>query len=265
MNISLKFNPQLIAAAALMLAGTTLSAQNIKETVTDEKYANTTIVYKKGNANDAEILGQLNGSYGMSDVVRIAVAPPKPAAIPVAKIEKPTAAATVQSVRPNAVAAPKLTTTQPVATAPAKPVATTSTAKVATTAKPTAAKSLPPAPQAVPMIEFTTPAPTANTLTASTDVMSEIVAQRKAPVAAKNVATNNFEQTFTANTATETQVATTTAAPKQVNKASGSTAKSGKKSSKSSGWFDGSSARKKSTPAKKHKKRGGQKYGCFKF
>lgn len=251
MNISLKFNPQLIAAAALLLAGTTLSAQNIKETVTDEKYANTTIVYKKGNANDAEILGQLNGSYGMSDVVRIAVAPPKPAAIPVAKIEKPTAAATVHTVKSNAMVAPKITVTQPVATA--------QTAKVA------AAKPMPPAPQTVPMIEFTAPAPTANTLTASTDVMSEIVAQRKTPVAAKNLATNDFEQTFAVNAATETQATTTAAAPKQVNKASGSAAKSGKKSSKSGGWFDGSSARKKSTPAKKHKKHGGQKYGCFKF
>ena len=265
MNISLKFNPQLIAAAALLLAGATLSAQNIKETVTDEKYANTTIVYKKGNANDAEILGQLNGSYGMSDVVRIAVAPPKPAAIPVAKIEKPSTAATVHSVRPNAVAAPKMPTTQPVATAPAKPVATAPTAKVAAAAKPAAAKSLPPAPQAVPMIEFTASAPTATTLTASTDVMADLAAQRKAPVAAKNVTTNDFEQTFTDNAAAETQATTTVAAPKQVKKASGSTAKSGKKSSKSGGWFDGGSARKKSTPAKKHKKRGGQKYGCFKF
>ncbi len=265
MNISLKFNPQFIAAAALLLAGTTLSAQNIKETVTDEKYANTTIVYKKGNANDAEILGQLNGSYGMSDVVRIAVAPPKPAAIPVAKIEKPTTAATVHSVRPNAVAAPKLIATQPIATAPTKPVATTSTAKVAATAKPAAAKPLPTAPQAVPMIEFTAPTPAASTLTASTDVMSEIVAQRKTPVSAKNLTTNDFEQTFTVNAATETQATTTAAAPKQLSKTSGSTATSGKKSSKSGGWFDGSSARKKSTPAKKHKKRGGQKYGCFKF
>ncbi len=264
MNISLKFNPQTLAATALLLAATQLSAQNIKETVTDEKYANTTIVYKKGNANDAEILGQLNGSYGMSDVVRIAVAPPKPAAIPVAKIEKPTATATVHSVRPNAVAAPKMPTTQPVAAAPAKPVASAATAKVAA-AKPAAAKPLPPAPQAIPMIEFTAPAPTANTLTASTDVMADLAAQRKAPVAVKNVTTNDFEQDFTVNTATKTRATTTAAALKQVNKASGSTAKSSKKSKSSGGWFDGSSARKKSTPAKKHKKRGGQKYGCFKF
>ena len=261
MNISLKFNPQTLAATALLLAATQLSAQNIKETVTDEKYANTTIVYKKGNANDAEILGQLNGSYGMSDVVRIAVAPPKPAAIPVAKIEKPTATATVHSVRPNAVAAPKMPTTQPVAAAPAKPVASAATAKVAAAAKPAAAKPLPPAPQAIPMIEFTAPTPTASTLTASTDVMADLAAQRKAPVAAKSAATNNFEQTFTVNAANAEQQQTTAAAPKQTR----STAKSGKKSSKSSGWFDGASARKKSTPAKKHKKRGGQKYGCFKF
>jgi len=258
MNISLKFNPQLIIAAALTLATATLSAQNIKETVTDEKYANTTIVYKKGNANDAEILGQLNGSYGMSDVVRIAVAPPKPTAIPVAKIEKPSTVAAVPTVKPNATPAPKVTVAQPSATVVTPPVATV--AKAPTAPKPAAQI------KAIPMIEFTAPAAqSTSTLTASTDVMAEIAAPRKATTTSKVLTNNDFEQTFTANTVTEAQTATTTAAPKQLSKTSGSTAKSGKKSSKSGGWFDGSSARKKSTPAKKQKKRGGQKYGCFKF
>lgn len=259
MNISLKFNPQLIAAAALTLATATLSAQNIKETVTDEKYANTTIVYKKGNANDAEILSQLNGSYGMSDVVRIAVAPPKPAAIPVAKIEKPSTAAAVPMVKPNATSAPKVAVAQPSATAATPPVATAAKA-------PAAAKNGAQI-NAIPMIEFTAPAAqNTNTMTASTDVMAEITAVHKTPAKPKVLTSNDFGQNFTGNTVTESQTSTrSTAAPKQLSKSSGSTAKSGKKSSKSGGWFDSSSARKKSTPAKKHKKRGGQKYGCFKF
>lgn len=256
MNISLKFNLQALIATALLLASTTLSAQNIKETVTDEKYANTTIVYKKGNANDAEILSQLNDSYGMSDVVRIAVAPPKPAVAPVTKIERPSTATTLHNVKPNALAAPKLPTTQPVATTSARPKSATPAAKVAADTKP-----LPPAPQAAPKIEFATSAPASNMLTASTDVMSEIVAQHKVPMVINALPDNTFKPTA----ATETQATAAVAAPKQLNKVGGSTAQSGKKSSKSGGWFDGSSARKKSTPTKKHKKRGGQKYGCFKF
>lgn len=256
MNISLKFNLQALVATALLLANTALSAQNIKETVTDEKYANTTIVYKKGNANDAEILSQLNDSYGMSDVVRIAVAPPKPAVAPVAKIEKPSTATDLHVVKPNAWAAPKLPTTQPFAGTSASPKSATPVVNVAAATKP-----LPPTTQATPKIEFGTSAPASNMLTASTDVMSEIVAQHKVPMVINVLPANTFKPTA----ATETQATATVAAPKQVNKVGGSTAKSGKKSSKSGGWFDGSSARKKSTPTKKHKNRGGQKYGCFKF
>ncbi len=63
-----------------LLFATTLTAQNqIQYTQTDEKHGNTTVVYTKdSNYNDQAILDQLDDSYGVGDVVRIAVAPPKP-------------------------------------------------------------------------------------------------------------------------------------------------------------------------------------------
>ncbi len=65
-----------------VLAAGTLSAQNqIQSTETDEKFGNTTVVYTKdSNYQDQAILAQLDNSYGVGDVVRIAIAEPKPAA-----------------------------------------------------------------------------------------------------------------------------------------------------------------------------------------
>ena len=66
-------------ALALLFTATAVSAQNkIHSTQTDEKHGNTTVVYTKDtNYNDADILAQLDDSYGIGDVVRIAVAEPK--------------------------------------------------------------------------------------------------------------------------------------------------------------------------------------------
>ncbi len=66
-------------ALALLFTATAVSAQNkIHSTQTDEKHGNTTVVFTKDtNYNDADILAQLDDSYGIGDVVRIAVAEPK--------------------------------------------------------------------------------------------------------------------------------------------------------------------------------------------
>lgn len=71
-----------LLALTLLFTATGLSAQNqIQSTQTDEKHGNTTVVYTKdANYNDQAILAQLDNSYGIGDVVRIAVAPPKPEA-----------------------------------------------------------------------------------------------------------------------------------------------------------------------------------------
>lgn len=63
---------------AIAMAANSMSAQNvIKGAGTDEKFANTTVVYKDSATNDQAILAQLNNSnLGIGDVVRITTPPP---------------------------------------------------------------------------------------------------------------------------------------------------------------------------------------------
>ncbi|HRI60408.1 MAG TPA: OmpA family protein [Saprospiraceae bacterium] len=65
-------------ALPLLFTAAAVTAQNeIHSTATDQKYGNTTVVYTKdSNYNDQAILSQLDDSYGVGDVVRIAVAEP---------------------------------------------------------------------------------------------------------------------------------------------------------------------------------------------
>lgn len=250
MNVSLKLKQSILPLALLLSGAEAFAQKNIQSTATDEKFANTTIVYKKGDANDAEILSQLNNSYGMSDVVRIAVAPPKPAVVPVAKIEKSVSVpAAVASNKPATPAQAK--TSEPVAVHPVAAALPAANAVVpfpnsAGFASPNTVKSL--------------PANTAN-WTAGTDVMAEIVAaQYQTSVGAASDFQAASNRTNVSGTL-HAQIAA--AAPKSFHTAH-SASKSTKKS-KSGGWFGGSSAKKKSTPGKGSKKRGKQRYGCFKF
>jgi hypothetical protein len=84
----------LLAGLVLATAATTIHAQ-IVGTATDQKYGNTTIVYRDSNANDAQVLAQLEAQMGMGDVVRITDAPKpmptKPASAKARAVE-PTAA-----------------------------------------------------------------------------------------------------------------------------------------------------------------------------
>ena len=76
------FNRKTLLSSALIALAFGLNAQ-VKSTHTDEKYANTTIVYKDTAATDQDVLNALGAEYGMGDVIRVAVAPPKPPAAPV--------------------------------------------------------------------------------------------------------------------------------------------------------------------------------------
>lgn len=80
MNANL-FNRKTLLSGALIALAFGLNAQ-VKSTHTDEKYANTTIVYKDKAATDQDVLNALGAEYGMGDVIRVAVAPPKPPAAP---------------------------------------------------------------------------------------------------------------------------------------------------------------------------------------
>lgn len=80
MNANL-FNRKTLVSGALIALAFGLNAQ-VKSTQTDEKYANTTVVYKDKASADQDVLNALGNEYGMGDVIRVTVAPPKPAAAP---------------------------------------------------------------------------------------------------------------------------------------------------------------------------------------
>lgn len=173
MNIQINFK-QYIVLAAMIAAGTHTQAQKAENDVqglaTDENYNNTTIVYKREAANDLEVLAKMGGGFGMGDVVRVTVAPPKPApteslntAPKVVSASKPalptvqTTATKPQEIVAKPIEAPVQKTVAP-ATTPAALVVTNVisqpapetkqvVAKTATAPKQTAAVKLTPAPK----------------------------------------------------------------------------------------------------------------------
>lgn len=72
-----------IPLIAVMLFTTAATQAQIVGKSTDTNFYNTTIIYKKGNLNDTDILQKVENDYGMGDVIRIADAPPKPKAEPI--------------------------------------------------------------------------------------------------------------------------------------------------------------------------------------
>ncbi len=54
----------------------------VKKTKTDKTYANTTEIHKAEKATDEQVLSQIEGDYGLGDVVRISNGPPPPAFLP---------------------------------------------------------------------------------------------------------------------------------------------------------------------------------------
>jgi hypothetical protein len=57
----------------------------IKGVKTDNSYANTTEISKSKNATDEQVLAEIEGNYGIGDIVRIVESTPKPTIDPLAK------------------------------------------------------------------------------------------------------------------------------------------------------------------------------------
>lgn len=74
----------IIALAAALIFTTVTNAQIVGKS-TDTNYYNTTIIYKKGDIKDNDILSKVESDYGMGDIIRIADAPPKHTEAPVTK------------------------------------------------------------------------------------------------------------------------------------------------------------------------------------
>jgi hypothetical protein len=57
----------------------------VKGTKTDNNYANTTEINKTKGSSDAQVLAEIEGDYGIGDVVRIVITTPKPTTDPLAR------------------------------------------------------------------------------------------------------------------------------------------------------------------------------------
>lgn len=255
----MNYKTLLPAAMFILAASATLSAQNpIKGASTDENYANTTVVYKDSTASDLDVLSRMDNSIGMGDVVRITVAPPKPAAAPSVAV-KPTAAPTVGVKTP---AAPTMV---------AKQTAETTVAANKPVVKPTIKVAVQPVQRsAMPQPAPNTANPNTDDMVASSDnsiryvpsptlSTTQINNLPQAPVVNESA----FADVKEANTGTLSarKNVDVAAAPKNIVKTSSAkstkSTKSYKKSSKkSNGW---------TLFAPKMKKHGKQRYNCYKF
>jgi hypothetical protein len=249
-----------IFLASFVLFLNVLQAQTpaVVATTTDESFASTTVIYKTKSATDSEILTALEGDFGMSDVVRIAVAPPKPkveaskmSTKPVATVISTTTVSAQPVVVPKAIVKPASSVVTNVTvnknTAPTPAVAGKATAPVAkpitpvkvipmttatTTAKPAVTANTTPLVRNTATIKVSAPAPTAK---AVAPAPASNQTKMAAPIAA---------QTAKAAPRTTTKtVKTNTAAKKRTTQK----------------WSLFGSKQ----PKNKHK--GNQKYHCYKF
>jgi hypothetical protein len=94
MNINLRNSSQrwgrVCLWASFNLLSTLTFAQTtppvvVKGTKTDNNYANTTEINKTKGSSDAQVLAEIEGDYGIGDVVRIVITTPKPTTDPLAR------------------------------------------------------------------------------------------------------------------------------------------------------------------------------------
>jgi hypothetical protein len=261
----------IIITAALALSQTALQAQQHKavESVVDERYGNTTIVYKDKNTTDEDLLRQLEGNFGMGDVVRITEAPPKPA--PMAALPA-TASAMRHTARPKNTTAPAPTAVRPIQKSLSNPVVVNGQAATAAVpAKTTrATASTPAAISAGTVLPSEAPA---FTMTAGTDqpelFLQSLVRPAATPAAETQSDTEQTVTTPAVTTAAKTG-ASTSVVKAAYTKHTATAAKSAKSSSgtnKSKGYY-----KRKTTPAfsmkkwwKSVKPTGRQRYKCYRF
>lgn len=225
----LLFNRKSLLFSALLATSFGLNAQ-IQSTHTDTKFAYTTVVYKDKAATDKDVLSALDNSIGMGDVVRVTVAPPKPAAVP-----------TVDKTQGEDV------WLKP--TAPANTLTAATSAKMMAPASPLI-NHIAAAPKASPAVAKPAPVaakPVVNNVTPTEKPVAKTVAPAPKPVEVQ-------EQTQMA-------ISNIAASPRTVTSKSSVTSKASKSANKSlkKGGKKGSSFKMKS------RKKGKQRYSCPKF
>ncbi len=75
----------LLVPISLVTTLTFAQAPAIKGAKTDNNYANTTEINKTKGASDAQVLAEIEGDYGIGDVVRIVITTPKPVTNPLGR------------------------------------------------------------------------------------------------------------------------------------------------------------------------------------
>jgi hypothetical protein len=223
-----------LAIAFLAAANFAATAQTrpVESTHTDEKFANTTVVYKTTAASDTDVLSALEGDFGIGDVVRVTVAPPP----------KPVEKATEKITAPVADKSKGEDTWLPTSAKPAPAAALT------VSASPTINKSAAkPAPSVATPLASAKPAATV----AAKTVVPAAPKQAKA-IAAPMVESQSKTPAPTVTTDSNTTVKAKTATAGKAKKSYKSVKKTGKKSSGAK-------------PKSKSRKGGKQRYGCYKF
>lgn len=81
MNTFMKFVPVLTFISAFCFAQMAFAQNPVQATHVDEKFANTTVVYKSTAASDKEVLESIENDFGIGDVIRVTVAPPQTAKV----------------------------------------------------------------------------------------------------------------------------------------------------------------------------------------
>lgn len=241
MTIQFKLKSFHSIALALTLSAASLQAQSpvVAGSITDEKFANTTIVFKKdSNANDAQVLSALESDMGIGDVVRITVAPPKPTVKAASALPANTSSSPVRSISAKPASTDDLVAgTDPSFLFSEKTRATT---PVLTTRSARMDKDF----VAVPAIAVNIPAATPVPTTKKAEPVAAPV-----PVMASAPQKKNVEKS----------AVSTESAKRVKSSASAKTSKSSYRKSKKSNGLGGLFS------DKKYRKKGKQRYGCFKF
>lgn len=250
------------------------TASLVTNSKTDSRFANTTEIYKSEKASDTDVLNEIEANYGLGDVVRITVAPPKPKPEPVKVAVNTTNTVNTPKTNINAVAhstprtQPTTRQTKPVqvvyrtieskATLPSTATTTTNAtlvSKTTTVSAPIASKTT-----TIPVAATTLPISMASkTSTSADEKKSQDLVAENSPNAGKLVAMNNNEElTNTSVESKETRVSN------RATKSSNSvkSVKSSKSNSKKSfSLFKNISFKSN----KRSKPSGGNKYGCYRF
>jgi hypothetical protein len=231
----------------LLASGFSTMAQKtvVTDTKTDQTFANTTQVFKSEKATDSQVLAEIEGNFGIGDVVRIAVAPPPTKTVP----PPPLAATkpTINGKNPNIA----------VVTTPTQQKRTI--VYIELDSKPNVVKTAEPQRVTTLTQQSTTAVNTPTNATPNVVKTVETQGVTTPSVNEVNLANENKERASTQNNVKQIERRST----KSERTSSSAKARSSNKSSRKSSFSLFSNLSFKSSKSSKFK--GGSKFGCYRF